>query len=227
MCIFAPAMKNKGWIIVIIILLPSLIWVLLDVSLIKSKKLNYFGPKKLAENGKDTIYYAVKNLKFYTDNLKDIELDTNHYKVFIIDFIKPEYLKDKFRIGQFLSMERFNPEKISHIPIILVYPFHHKDSVFHLKDSLKISSPNVQSLFLPDSLFNKTLQQFFILKPYYVDYSFAILIDKNRNIRGYYDWRYADEVKRSIQEFNHLIIKEGYKETLNKNKIEQRYENTH
>lgn len=57
-------MKNKGWVVVIILLLPSLIWVILDLSLVNSKKLNYYGPKKLAENGKDTIYYSVKDIVF-------------------------------------------------------------------------------------------------------------------------------------------------------------------
>lgn len=215
-------MKNKGWIVVVITLLPALIWVLLDVSLIHSKKLNYYGPKRLAPNGKDTIYYSVRDLKFLNNNLDTIMLDTNQYKAFIMAFIKPEYIKEKFRINQFLTLAHYEPGKIRHIPIFLVYPIPSDKKFFHLKDSLKITLDNIQSLYLPDSIFQKINQKVFLQKPYYVDYSFAVLIDKNRHIRGYYDWRYADEVKRSIQEFNHLIIKEGYKETLRKNKIEQR-----
>lgn len=215
-------MKNKGWIVVLILLLPSLIWVILDLSLVHSKKLNYYGPKKLAENGKDTIYYSVKDIVFFDDKGQKVEIDTNKFKVFLIDFIKPEYSKEKFRLSQFLSMVHYEPEKIKHIPILLIYPFSNDKPFFHLKDSLKINLDNIKVFYLPDSTFNKYNLKFFVLKPYYVDYSFAVLIDKNRNIRGYYDWRYADELKRSIQEFNHLIIKEGYKETLNKNKIEQK-----
>lgn len=215
-------MKNKGWIIVIIILLPSLIWILLDLSLIHSKKLNYYGPKKLASNGKDTIYYSVKTLKFYDDKLNEVYIDTNQYKVCMIAFIKPEYIAEKYRIAQFLSMIHYEPSKIQHIPVFLIYPFSSTSQIFHLKDSLKISQPNVQTLYLPDSIFHSINQLFFVGKPYYVDYSCAILLDRNRHIRGYYDWRYADEVKRTIQEFNHLLIKEGYKETLRKNKIEKK-----
>ncbi len=216
-------MKNKGWIVVVIILLPSLIWILLDVSLINSKKLNYYGPKKLANNSQDTIYYSVREeLKFLNHNLDTIAPDTNQYKVFIIAFIKPEYIKEKFRINQFLTLAHYEPDKIKHIPVFLVYPISLGKPIFHLKDSLKITLDNIQSLYLPDSIFQKVNQKIFLQKPYYVDFSFAVLIDKNRHIRGYYDWRYADEVKRSIQEFNHLIIKEGYKETLKKNKIEKK-----
>ncbi|GIV26710.1 MAG: hypothetical protein KatS3mg027_0524 [Bacteroidia bacterium] len=215
-------MKNKGWIVVIIILLPSLIWILLDVSLIRSKKLNYFGPKKLANNQKDTIYYSVKETTFLSEKLQPVSLDTNNFKVFMIAFIKPEYIKEKFRIDQFLTMAHYEPEKIKHIPIVLVYPFKNNSTFFNLKDSLHLNLPNIHSFYLPDTTFNLINQKYFLQKPYYVNYSFAVLVDKDRHIRGYYDWRYADELKRSIQEFNHLIVKEGYKQTLQKNKIEQR-----
>lgn len=215
-------MKNKGWIVVIIILLPSLFWILLDVSLIHSKKLNYFGPKKLSPNTKDTIYYSIDAVWFFNPQMQKINLDTNQYKVFLTVFIKPEYLKEKFRIDQFVALAHYEPDKIKQLPVFLVYPVSSDKKIFNLKDSLHIHLNNVYSVFLPDSVFKIMNQKFFLQKPYYVDYSFAVLLDKKRNIRGYYDWRYADEVKRSIQEFNHLIIKEGYKETLNKNKIEQK-----
>lgn len=215
-------MKNKGWIAVIVLLIPSIIWVILDFSLVNSRKLNYYGPKKLAKNGKDTIYYSLGNVEFYDRHLKKFTVDTHSYKVFLTVFIKPEYIKEKFRIGQFIAMAHYEPDKIKHIPVFLVYPYSSSDTLFNLKDSLHIALSNVQQVFLPDSAFRHTLLRFFVQRPYYVDYSFAVLVDKNRNIRGYYDWRYADEVKRTIQEFNHLIIKEGYKETLRKNKIEKR-----
>ncbi len=215
-------MKKKGWIIVIIVLLPSLIWILLDISTIQSKKLNYYGPKKISKNNQDTIFYSVDNIKFFNEKTEEVLLDTNIYNVFLTIFIRPEYVQEQFRISQFLTMTHYEPEKIKHIPIILVYPFQSKDSLFHIKDSLKIQFNNVHSMYLPDSTFNTVRLKFFLQKPYYVDYSFAVLLDKNRHIRGYYDWRYADEIKRTIKEFNHLLIKEGYKETLQKNKIEKK-----
>lgn len=215
-------MKNKGWIIVLIILLPSLIWVLLDLSLINSKKLSYFGPKKLAENKKDTIYYTLKDVYFFNSSFQKEIIDTNTYKAFITVFIKPEYAAENFRITQFLSIAHFEPDKIKHIPIFLIYPFKEDSIIFNIKDSLKISLNNVYSRYLPYKEFTNMNMKFFLQKPYYVDYSFAALIDKQRHIRGYYDLRYADELKRMIQEYNHLIVKEGYKETLQKNKIEQK-----
>ncbi len=215
-------MKNKGWIIVIIILLPSLIWVLLDLSLINSKKLPYYGPKKLAENNKDTIYYSLNDIYFYNSKFEKEIIDTNNYKAFVTIFIKPEYVKESFRIGQLLSMIHYEPNKIKHIPIFLVYPFNKDSVIFNLKDTLKISLSKIHSLYLPDKDFSIVNSKFFLQRPYYVDYSCAVLIDRQRHIRGYYDLRYADELKRMIQEYNHLIVKEEYKETLRRNKIEQK-----
>ncbi len=156
-------MKNKGWIIVIIILLPSLIWVLLDLSLINSKKLNYFGPKKLASNQKDTIYYSVKDISFYNDKLQLIHLDTNNYKVFIIVFLNPAHIhQDVFRIKQWLNIAHYEPDKIKHIQTILVYPFKPSEKIFNVKDSLNINLDNVQNFYLPDSIFQSTQLKFFI-----------------------------------------------------------------
>jgi hypothetical protein len=63
---------------------------------------------------------------------------------------------------------------------------------------------------------NKT---FFREKPYYIDYSFIVLLDENRNIRGFYDARYVAEVKRLLDEFKHLRLKEAKKELIKDNEI--------
>ena len=35
-----------------------------------------------------------------------------------------------------------------------------------------------------------------------------MLIDQDRHIRGYYDGRYVSEIKRLIEEYQHLRLKE-------------------
>jgi hypothetical protein len=53
-----------------------------------------------------------------------------------------------------------------------------------------------------------------------VDYSFFVLVDKKRNIRGYYDGRYVSELKRLTEEYQHLRMKEEKQNVININKIE-------
>ena len=66
-----------------------------------------------------------------------------------------------------------------------------------------------------DSL-NKT---YFQEKPVYIDYSFFVLVDVNRNIRGYYDGRYVSEIKRLIDENQHLRLKEEKNKLIKSNEI--------
>jgi hypothetical protein len=48
-----------------------------------------------------------------------------------------------------------------------------------------------------------------------------VLLDKKRRVRGYYDPRYAAEIKRMYEEFKHLKIHDEAKDTRSKNKLEQ------
>ena len=86
-------MKNKKWILLLVVLFPSVFWVILELSTINSKKLPHYGPKTLL--GKDTVYYQVssivKNQEIDGNKqwvLKQELLDTINYPIFAISFIK-------------------------------------------------------------------------------------------------------------------------------------------
>lgn len=44
-------------------------------------------------------------------------------------------------------------------------------------------------------------------------------MDVNRNIRGYYDGRYVAEIKRLIDEYQHLRLKEEKNKLIKSNEI--------
>jgi hypothetical protein len=46
-----------------------------------------------------------------------------------------------------------------------------------------------------------------------------VLVDSRRNIRGYYDGRYASEMKRLIAEYQHLRLKEEKSKMIKENEI--------
>jgi len=62
---------------------------------------------------------------------------------------------------------------------------------------------------------------YFNQKPYYVSDNFMVLVDKERHIRGYYDPQFDSEVKRMIQEFQHLKLRDEHAIMEEKNKIEK------
>ena len=104
-------MKNKKWIFVLIVLLPSLFWVILETSTINSRKLPYYGPKKL--NGTDTIFYTVKSTFEKTNENTPFDLDTTNYPVMVVMFIKDKYVDDAFRISGFWEYVNYKKDKDS------------------------------------------------------------------------------------------------------------------
>lgn len=210
-------MKNKKLILFLIILFPSVFWLILEMSTINSQKLPHFGPKGL--NGKDSVYYQV-NPSFYNEGIKTmLNLDTLKYPIFAVSFIKPDYKQDNFRMAGLTEYAQYKREKIKEIPFIIVTPC---DSVtcFNEFKKLEQDNANIANLFWERSSFDSLNALYFKEKPTHIDYSFFALIDKQRNIRGYYDGRYVSEIKRLIEEYQHLRLKEEKKNIINSNKLE-------
>jgi hypothetical protein len=219
-------MKNKKWILFLIILFPSLFWIILESGTINSKKLNFFGPKEF--NGKDTIYYSLPNITFYKardDNKLVPKLfDSINYPILVLTFIKPSYQKDGFRIGGLSDYTQYKKEDIEKLPILLVYP--KVDSLFmvenNLKDSLNYGLANIEQCYWKASSFDSLNVRYFLKKPYYIDYSFFVMLDKQRRIRGFYDGRYVAEIKRMLGEYRHLRIKEEKQNLIKNNEIKNK-----
>ena len=89
-------------------------------------------------------------------------------------------------------------------------------------EKLSVGNKNILSLYWNTSSFDSLNKTYFYEKPIYVDYSFFVLIDKNRNIRGYYDARYVSEIKRITEEYQHLRLKEEKDQMVNSHKIESK-----
>lgn len=214
--------KNKKFILFLIILFPSAFWLILETSTINSSKLSYYGPKTL--KGTDTLYYTLGDLKFNTivgGKLEQKLFDTVNYPLITLCFMHPKYIKENFRLEGLLDYTIHKKSEISHLPLVFLFP--KTDSVsgieYNLRDSLKIDLPNIEQSYWKSSSFDSLNIIFFKSKPSHVDYSFIMLLDKKRNIRGYYDGRYAMEVKRLLSEYQHLRLKEEKKTIIHENEI--------
>jgi hypothetical protein len=213
-------MKNKKLLLLLIILLPSLMWTILELSTINTSKLPHYGPKKLS--GKDSVFYSTGSVfKTLTNNhLEAIELDTASYPLFAVCFIQEKYKKDNYRLAGLSEYAQYKREKIKEIPFIIVTPCEGDSLCFREFEKLSEDNKNIRNLFWNAASYDSLNLSFFKGKPYYVDYSYVTLIDSKRNIRGYYDARYISEIKRLIEEYQHLRLKEEKKTLLNTNKIE-------
>jgi hypothetical protein len=222
-------MKNKKLLFFIILLFPAFLKLFLEFSTINSKKLPNYGPKQLS--GKDTVFYKVgsefKNLPLTTSNqigLQTLNLDTVNYPLFAVCFIKQSYKKDDYRMAGLSEYAQYKKDKIKFIPFVIVTPCDGLSDTSCLREMEKLSvgNQNIKSLYWNTSSFDSLNYSYFKEKPIYVDYSFFVLVDKNRNIRGYYDGRYIAEIKRLTEEYQHLRIKEEKEGMVSANKIESK-----
>ena len=216
-------MTKKRWLLLSIILFPSVLWPILESSTINSRKLPHYGPGSTNAKG-DSVFYEVTD-RFY--NLPDtsrrdpafISFDTQKYPLFSVMFISKQYQADSYRLAGLWEYLKYSKEKVEHIPFLLVVAATEKTAPVY-EDLKKLSeSKNVMFATWPQKSFDSLTHVFFKGKPYYIDYSFFMLIDSKRNVRGYYDGRYVAEIKRLAGEYQHLRLKEEKQKLIKENEI--------
>ena len=241
-------MKKQHIVLLSIILFPGLVYFVFELTQANFKKMAYYGPKTLTSTG-DTVYYTVptiyfdrnlRSLRDTTSHADDAEatalslykadslvIDTARYPVYLILFLDSKLRKDGYKLTAFFDYIQYKPQEFKDVPLFFVSNLssalgNNRTTNNELRgdfDSLKITLPNFHSLLIEgtqgkDAYFNK--------KPYYVFDYFAVLVDKHRHIRGYYDPNQNSEVKRLLQEYKHLKTKDEYANTLKQNELEKK-----
>lgn len=203
-----------------IIIFPSLFWLILETSTINSRRLPFYGPKKVISKG-DTVFHKVPD-SFYTqpnDQLTLAKLDSSEFPLYAIVFISSKYRNDSYRLTGLWEYINYKNQKVEHIPFMLITESENGASVAQ-KELKKLSdSKNIHFYSWPKQSFDSLTKIYFSEKPYYIDYSFFLLVDANRHVRGYYDARYVSELKRLIEEYKHLRLKEEKHKLTNENEI--------
>ncbi len=209
--------KNKKWLLLLIIAFPSLFWLILETSTIYSNKLPYYGPKVPREN-QDTLFYTLN------DTLRDLNgnpsvIDKKQFPVYAITFLKEAYRVDAYRLTGLWEYLNYKKSKVEHIPFLVVSAADKGVSATREELEKLAVHKNVHFYHWPAESYEQLIKKVFKEKPYYIDYSFFVLVDANRNIRGYYDGRYVSEIKRLIGEYQHLRLKEEKRKIIKDNEI--------
>lgn len=220
-------MKNKKLLFFVILLFPALLKIILEFTTINSRKLPYYGPKSAV--GEDTTFYKVGSVfKTLGDDstklMQEMVLDTVNFPLYAVCFIKQSYKKDDYRMAGLAEYAQYKKDKIKFIPFVIVTPCDGSGDTSCLKEMEKLSvgNENILSLYWQTSSFDSLNRSYFSDKPIYIDYSFFVLVDKKRHIRGYYDGRYIAEIKRLTEEYQHLRLKEEKDQMVKVNKIESK-----
>ena len=212
------AVKNKKWLLVVIIAFPSLFWLILETSTINSRRLPFYGPKTSLKNG-DTAFYTAPSLTGrISDKLKPAFRDTSRLLTAVC-FLSSTHRHEGYRLAGMWEYLKYKREKIAPLPVVLVaeQPDTATGPATDLAELGKFE--NVTLLPLGKAAFHEFRKKYFDQKPYYIDSSFFVLVDAQKHIRGYYDGRYASEIKRLLEEFQHLKLKEVKKEIIETNEI--------
>ena len=98
-------MKRK-WIVALIIIFPSLFWVILESSTINSKKLPIYGSRTLNKQG-DSVFYKVPLNFNGLDSIKKLPNQGS----FITVFIKEAYRKDSYRLDALWEYYKYNKKR--------------------------------------------------------------------------------------------------------------------
>jgi hypothetical protein len=215
--------KKRKWLLVLIIAFPSLFWLILETSTINSRRLPFYGPKKVIAKG-DTVYHRVTDT-FYSEMIDSAsqpglkQIDTTGFPLYAIIFINSGYRADGYRLAGLWEYLNYKKQKVEHIPFILITESQEGKSQAYEELKKLGTNANVYFYSWKKPSFDSLTKTYFAEKPYYIDYSFFMLIDRNRHVRGYYDGRYVSEIKRLIDEYQHLRLKEEKQKLIQNNEI--------
>jgi hypothetical protein len=210
-------MTKKKWLILLIIAFPSFFWLILETSTINSRKLPFYGPKKVIAAG-DTDYYQVSD-RFFSADTMAAAISQLKDPLYAIVFINQRYRKDAYRLTGLWEYLNYKTSKVEHIPFVLITESQQGHSAAAEELKKLDTYANVSFYTWPKHSFDSLTHSYFKEKPYYIDYSFFLLVDANRHIRGYYDGRYVSEFKRLIEEYQHLRLKEEKQKLIETNEI--------
>ena len=120
-------MKNKKLLFFVILLFPALLKIILEFTTVNSKKLPFYGPKKVENN--DTVFYQVNsvfkknsNLDSNKTNLTPFTIDTVNFPLYAVCFIKPSYKTDNYRMAGLSEYVQYKKDKIKLVPFFIVTP---------------------------------------------------------------------------------------------------------
>lgn len=228
---------KKRLTLISVLILPVLIYVYFALGVPKAFRAPFFGPRHAIQvkdkNGNlktDTAYFSITPYKFTsTDNqiFDSRLLDGNLYLAF---FVHPDSMKITLPI--FAEDLKLNRMSYNYARFVFFFP---GDSIGNpqanapnFAQELKIGLDTAYSVFVSPGRFDSLHDtQFFVPDPArkknpWATWSDAVLIDHKGRIRGYYNIRYAAELKKMKEDLRFIKFRDEAAETLENSSVEQK-----
>ena len=220
-----------------ILLLPPIIYIYFALGVPKAFRAPFFGPRhaiqvkdKYGNPKTDTSYYSIPAFQYKTIDgtvFNSKLLDGNLYLALFMD---PDSIKKTFAI---LAEDILTNKASFHYSRFVFFcpgdslgnpP---EDAADFAKD-LKLGTDTAITLFMKRSTFDSLHNyNYFIPDPTrkkdpWATWSDAVLIDHKARIRGYYNIRYAAEVKKMKEDVRFIMFRDKAAETIEQSSVEQK-----
>ena len=209
---------RKSLILILILLVPSLAYLVLTTGKHNIKKLQYFGPKSLAANGKDTIYHTIPAFSLIDQDGNPFgDKDLNN-KIYVANFFFTSCptICPKMQTLMKKIQDTDDFKKLNDFKLVSFTVDPDNDTPEKLKEfSNLIKAEKNRWYFLTgnrDSIYDLAYKGFMVnaMEDKKADGGFLhsdimLLIDKEKRVRGIYEGTSYKDVKRLIDEAKVLV----------------------
>lgn len=230
---------KKVALLLAILILPGLIYIYFALGIPKVIKAPVYGPRtavevtdpKTGEKKIDTSYYTIPAFQCLTSGGlvfdSKSKLDGRSY---VAVFLPPDSIKTMLSI----LAEDIKLNKKSYGYVRFVF-FLHTDTAGNvpmnapdMAKDLNIGTDTAFTIFMTPEVFDSIRTQHYFVKdpmrkkdPWQTSTD-AVLIDRLGRIRGYYNIRYAADIKKMKEDVQHILLRDEGAQTLEESKVEQK-----
>ncbi|CAN5169951.1 hypothetical protein BH09BAC5_BH09BAC5_19740 [soil metagenome] len=220
-----------------VLLLPVLIYIYFALGVPKAFRAPFFGPRheiqvtdKYGNPKTDTAFYSIPPFKFATTSGREFDSHSLDGNLYLAIFVDPDSMATLLPI--FAEDLKLNRMSYNYARFVFFYP---GDSIGNalpnapdFASEMHLGTDTAFTVFVTpaqfDSLHNK---EYFIADPTrkkdpWQTWSDAVLIDHKGRIRGYYNIRYAAELKKMKEDVRYIKFRDEAAETLDNSKVEQK-----
>ena len=211
----AASRTKRILILIAILFLPSLAYLLLKTGKNNFKHLAVFGPRDVAENGKDTIYHTLPSFTFINQDGKKITDADYAGKIYVANFfftscksicpkmtLQMNRILLKFKKNEVLLLSHTVDPEHDSVAVLKAYANEHH---IHSINWNLVTGPKKEIYDLArNGYFLSALQGDGGPDDFIHDDKF-VLVDREKHIRGYYDGTSPKEVNRLLDELTVLI----------------------
>lgn len=219
---------KKVLVLIAILFFPAIVYVYFATGIPQVTKAPIYGPRQIT--GKDTVYYTVPQLNYLTTGgLVFNSKATLDGRLYVVIFIPRDSMKTMMPILAEDMLTKHNTYGYGRFVFVMAtdtagnIPADAPD----MARELKLGVDTAFTIFVKPEAMDTLRRDFFVHDPAHEKDPWqtttdAVLIDRLGRIRGYYNIRYAADVKKMKEDINHVRLRDEGVQTLEESKVEQK-----